>query len=85
MSRSTKERAVDLLVEEGLSLNRSLDVVLLPKSSYYYQPKAIDEETMNEIRRLAFRWKREGYRRIYRRLRRSGRTINHKKVYRLYC
>ncbi|EOQ90770.1 hypothetical protein LEP1GSC202_0368 [Leptospira yanagawae serovar Saopaulo str. Sao Paulo = ATCC 700523] len=32
MSRSTKERAVDLLVEEGLSLNRSLDVVLLPKS-----------------------------------------------------
>ncbi|EOQ90071.1 hypothetical protein LEP1GSC202_0401 [Leptospira yanagawae serovar Saopaulo str. Sao Paulo = ATCC 700523] len=56
---SSKERAVDLLVEEGLSLNRSLDVVLLPKSSYYYQPKAIDEETMNEIRRLAFRWKRK--------------------------
>ena len=85
MSRSIKEKAVDLLVEEGLSLNKSLGVVQLPKSSFYYQPKAIDHETMNEIRRLAFRWKREGYRRIFRRLRRSGRTINHKKVYRLYC
>jgi putative transposase len=85
LSRSIKEKAVDLLVEEGLSLNKSLGVVQLPKSSFYYQPKAIDYETMNEIRRLAFRWKREGYRRIYRRLRRSGKTINHKKVYRLYC
>lgn len=80
-----KEKAVDLLVEEGLSLTRSLGAVCFPKSSYFYQPKAIDQEMMNEIRRLAFRWKREGYRRIYRRLRRSGKTINHKKVYRLYC
>jgi putative transposase len=56
-----KEKAVDLLVEEGLSLNRSLGCVHLSKSSFYYQPKAIEQETMNEIRRLAFRWKREGY------------------------
>ncbi len=80
-----KEKVVDLLVESGHSLTKSLGAVHLSKSSFYFQPKAIDLETMNEIRRFAFRWKREGYRRIYRRLSSSCRTIIHMKVNSLYC
>lgn len=36
------------------------------------------------IRELAYRWRRYGYRRIHVLLRREGRTVNHKRVYRIY-
>ncbi|WP_407658933.1 IS3 family transposase, partial [Leptospira soteropolitanensis] len=39
---------------------------------------------VNEIRRLAFKRKRAGYRMIYKFMRKAGWRINHKKVYRLY-
>lgn len=43
-----------------------------------------DETVVNEIRRLAFKRKRSGYRMIYQSMRKAGWRINHKKVYRLY-
>lgn len=79
-----KEKAIILLKEEGLSQNASLKIVELPKSTFYYKPKAEDTELVNLIRGLAFQRKRDGYRRIYQRIRKTGRIINHKKVYRLY-
>lgn len=43
-----------------------------------------DENAVNEIRRLACKRKRAGYRMIYKSMRKAGWKINHKKVYRIY-
>jgi len=84
LNRELKEKAISLLIEEGLSRNSSLEILNLSKSSFYYKCKPPDTETINEIRRLAFLRKRDGYRRIHKRIRRTGKIVNHKKVYRLY-
>ncbi|WP_409035820.1 IS3 family transposase, partial [Leptospira soteropolitanensis] len=75
---------MDLLNEEGISKRRSLKLLDFPKSTYYFNPKNEDEIVVNEIRRLAFKRKRAGYRMIYKFMRKAGWRINHKKVYRLY-
>ncbi|WCL50656.1 IS3 family transposase [Leptospira sp. GIMC2001] len=84
MNREHKEKAVSLLIQEGLSQNSSLKLLEYPKSTFYYKSKPPDTDTIDEIRRLAFRRKRDGYRRIYKKIRRSGKIVNHKKIYRLY-
>ena len=79
-----KEKAIDLLKLEGLSQNRALRVLDFNKSTLYYDSKKDDTDLITEIRRLAFRKKKDGYRMIYQKLRKSGIKVNHKRVYRLY-
>ena len=59
MNREHKEKAVSLLIQEGLSQNSSLKLLEYPKSTFYYKSKPPDTDTIDEIRRLAFRRKRD--------------------------
>jgi putative transposase len=57
----------------------------IQRSSYYYRPKAKDDEVLRQrLRDLAFSRPRYGYRRLYILLRREGWRVNHKRVLRLY-
>jgi putative transposase len=44
-----------------------------------------NEELMTLLIDLAGRWRRFGYRRLHIMLKRQGKAVNHKRVYRLYC
>lgn len=54
------------------------------RSTLYYRSRKDDVDLRNEIRRLAFRYKKAGYRMILSTLLRNGWSVNHKKVYRIY-
>lgn len=79
-----KEKAIDLFKLEGLSQNQALRILDFNKSTLYYHSKKDDSELITEIRRIAFLRKKDGYRRIHQKLKRSGIRVNHKRVYRLY-
>ena len=49
-----------------------------------YQKKLKNEQLIAEIKRLAGKYPRSGYRMIYRKLKLSGWKVNHKKVERIY-
>jgi putative transposase len=51
---------------------------------YESKPNLENEEITEKLKELAGRWKRFGYHRLYILLRRQGRKVNHKRVYRLY-
>ena len=71
--------------EHGLSERRACQLVGANRSTVRYcSQKASDEELKQEIKETAMKYRRYGYRRIYQVLRRAGKRINHKTVYRLY-
>lgn len=70
---------------EGVSERRACQLIEINRSSYQYEPEAKDEQPLREqIREIAHRHRRYGYRRVHVLLRREGRSINHKRVYRIY-
>lgn len=73
-----------MLKESGYTGIVSSAALGISRSSLYYDSRKDDSEVRHEIRRLAFRHKKHGYRMIHHQLRRSGWLINHKKVYRIY-
>lgn len=56
----------------------------LPRSQYYYPTRKDDREVIEALQELAFRHPSYGFRKLFAYLRRSGKTWNHKKVYRVY-
>ena len=74
------------LNQKGLSLNKALALLSIPKSSYFYSPrqKALDEALAQRLRALALENPAYGYRRHWCLLRKEGFKVNPKKVYRLY-
>ena len=60
----------------------------LPRSSYYYRPKACgkdDEALIARIEAICAEFPRYGYRRVTAQLRHEGRRVNHKRVARIMC
>lgn len=87
MSPNQQRAAADYLAEEyGLSQRRICRVMGRSRSTVRYRPKpAADEpKLIREIRRLARRHPRFGYRRIHALLVRQGWTVNIKRVRRLW-
>ena len=87
MSRSVTERRelIDPSPSE-LSVAHQCDLLGLPRSSYYYQPVETDPftlELMHAIDRIYTRRPIFGVLRLQEALRREGRVVNHKRVYRL--
>jgi transposase InsO family protein len=86
VSPSSRRRAVKRVVEEGLgSAVQACRAVGLARSSYY-RPSALSPTgrgTHREVLKLSEEHPRYGYRRITALLRRSGLTINPKRVQRL--
>ncbi len=72
------------LVTHGVSAQRACVLVQLQRASFHYQPRsAADDEVITEIAALAQAHPRYGYRRVWALLRRK-RTINRKRVHRLW-
>ena len=75
---------MSLLVEEGMSIRAAARIAGISRSACYYDPKPDDIAFRNELRRLAFRHRREGYRMLLARMRRAQWRVNHKRLFRVY-
>ena len=68
-----------------MSERRACRVVAVDRSSVRYRRRRPDDDALRErLRVLAEERRRFGYRRLWVLLRREGRTVNRKRVYRLY-
>ena len=87
MSPNQQRAASDYLAEGyGLSQRRICRVMGRPRSTVRYrrQPAADEPKLVREIKRLARRHPRFGYRRVHALLVRRGWTVNLKRVHRLW-
>jgi putative transposase len=76
--------AVRFLLAGGLSVPRACSLLQIPRSTFLYTAKpSDDQELLEQMRELIDRYPRYGYRRISILLRRS-RTVNEKRVRRLW-
>jgi len=58
----------------------------LSRSVFVYQAKLVDDSSIEkELKKLADKHKRYGFRKMYHKLRLQGFAWNHKRVYRVYC
>ena len=71
-------------MKSGIPTAKAARIVGVSRTICYYDPKPKEQELRNDIRKLAFRHKRAGYRMIHARLKRKYNPLNHKKVYRIY-
>lgn len=65
-------------------MSRACKLVSLPRSQFYYNPVKDDAEVIQALQDLAFEHPSYGFRKLFAYIRRSGKTWNHKKVYRVY-
>ncbi len=73
------------IMKHGISERKACKLVRANRSMIRYKRKrANEEELIQKIKKIAFEKRRFGYRRIHMMLKREGRKINHKKVYRIY-
>jgi len=75
---------VEALKKIGISENRSCRLAQIARATVQYVGRKNDSPLLKDLRRVAFRHSRFGYRRLWDRLRRNGWVVNHKRVYRLY-
>lgn len=69
----------------GVSERRSCRLFRLSRSIWQYKPRRKpDTELRQRLKELAAQLPRYGYKRLCRRLRKSGEIVNHKKIHRLY-
>jgi putative transposase len=65
-------------------VSRACKIVSIPRSQFYYRSKRNDTTIVEALQELAFKHPSYGFRKLFAYLRRSGKTWNHKKVYRVY-
>lgn len=74
-----------MLVKRGLSQRRSCALVELTRASFRYEARPRQDEGLRaELKILAWKHKRYGYRRAWALLRREGRHVNLKRIRRLW-
>jgi len=75
-----------LQAEHKLSVRQACAAINLNRSSLYYKSKKkkSDEEVIEVLNHLAEKYPRNGFKKLYLRIRHSGYEWNHKKVYRVY-
>lgn len=80
-----KRACSDVLVNEhSRSQRRACSLMGVNRSTVRYSLRKQDDELKEEIKEIAYEKRRFGYRRIQMLLMRRGKTVNHKRVYRLY-
>lgn len=83
-----KREAANTLVVYGLSVSRACAVLGLARASYYRQPKdwrIADAAVIDALNEQLKKSPRAGFWKCFRRVRRAGYLINHKRLYRVYC
>jgi len=70
--------------EREIPVSRACKIISLPRSKYYYESVKDDSEVIEALQELAFAHPSYGFRKLFAYLRRSGKTWNHKRVYRVY-
>jgi len=87
VSPQLKKKAAHLLIDEQqISMRRACKTLGLGRSTYYYQPKPINDKEMKlreKIVKISKKHTRYGYRRIAVLLQREGWSVNFKKVQRI--
>jgi transposase InsO family protein len=74
-----------LIDEKKLSERRAARLVQVSRTVLRYGKREdANDKLRNEIRRLSFRHRTDGYRMIYRKLRLAGWVVNHKRIERIY-
>jgi len=83
---AAKREAVRHLKETyPVSLRRACGLMNIGMSSYYYQPKAPNDDALRAaLKAAAAKRRRWGYRMLAVKLRRDGFADNHKRIYRVY-
>lgn len=86
MAPATRFDAVRrVIVDHGLSEQRACRLLGVDRSRFQYERRGSDDAAVRtRLRELANERRRFGYRRLAILLRREGRAINLKRVYRLY-
>ena len=80
-----KREAVVLLQAQEVSQRRSCRLLFLARSTYQYRSqREPDAEFETQVKELAFAHPRYGYRRIHALLKRQGRSVNRKRVARVW-
>jgi putative transposase len=73
-----------LLLREQFPINRLCEVLGVPRSSVYYEPRLVEDQSLRDaLIDVAGRWPTYGYRRLTKQLKREGRTVNSKLVRKL--
>ena len=70
--------------QHGISERRACRLTRLARSTQRRKPKKVKDDDRERLKELARERQRFGYRRLTVLLRREGRHINHKRVYRMY-
>jgi putative transposase len=73
-----------MVLEQGVPVSRACRLLSLPRSQFYYSSKKDDSDIVDALQELAFKHPSYGFRKLFAYLRRSGKSWNHKKVYRVY-
>jgi putative transposase len=74
-----------LVKEHKLSIRQACSSVNIARSAFYYQSKERDDtEVIELLNHLAQKHPRNGFRKLFLRIRNSGYEWNHKRVYRVY-
>lgn len=85
MTASVRREVVALFKSRGHSERRACALTGLARSTCRYRHRRVDDaELVGRLRELAAERPRFGYRRLHALLRREGREVNRKLVYRLY-
>jgi putative transposase len=81
-----QKTAVEYILKRyKMSELHSCGLIGIHKSTYRYKSKKkLDKNLRKKIKKIAYKYTRYGYRRIYAVIRNKGLKINHKKIYRLY-
>jgi putative transposase len=74
----------EIVKERKIAVSRACKLVSLPRFQFYYNPVKDDAEVISALQDLAFAHPTYGFRKLFAYIRRSGKTWNHKKVYRVY-
>lgn len=82
---ATKRQLTQELVQEKkVPVSRACKLLSLTRSQFYYRSKKDDKDVIEALQELAFKHPSYGFRKLFAYLRRSGKSWNHKRVYRVY-
>ena len=84
-SQSRKKIAEYIQQFWKISQRRACGLIKLCRSTFRYKEKPNRDKSLElQMKEIAYKYTTYGYRRIYREIRKQGKAVNHKKIYRLY-